>query len=219
MKLLALLASLFSLSSPASAYLIDFGSSERPVACADNLAGLDALVVCFAGIAVNQSYGDVTDVVDVTYTDLNDPTRSLVWWDTNYNNLFGVAIASGTNADSAARIDLVPASGLQVNLDSFRLGAYNQTTRGTNVAVLAIGNPTPLYVYSGVVGNGSVDSTLFDLGLSSASGITIAWSDSARDVGIDQISFTVTPVPEPVAVALGAAAVGALGALVRRRSA
>lgn len=219
MKVLTLFASLLFLSSSAHAYVIDFGSSGRPIACADNLAGLDTILECFAGIAVNQSYGDVTNVVNVTYTDLNDPTRSLVWWDTNYNNLYGVAYSSGTNADSAARIDLVPASGLQVNLASFRLGAYNKTTRDTNVLVLAIGNPTPLYGYSGGVGNGSVDSTLFDLDVSSASGITIAWSDSARDVGIDQISFTVTPVPEPGPAALAATAAGALGALARRRSA
>jgi len=43
--------------------------------------------VCGAGIALNQAYGDVTDVVDVTYTDVNIPTRSLLWWDTNFNNL------------------------------------------------------------------------------------------------------------------------------------
>ncbi len=219
MKFLALSASLLLLSSSAHAYVIDFGSSELPFACANNLAGNGAILICGAGIAVNQSYGDVPGVVDVTYTDLNDPNRSLVFWDTNYNNLYGVAIASGTNEDSAARIDIVPAAGLQVNLASFRLGAYNQTTRGTNVAVLAIGDPTPLYADSGGVGTGSVDSTLFDLDVSSASGITIAWSDSARDVGIDQISFTVTPAPEPSAAALAVAAVGALGALARRRSA
>ena len=219
MKVLTLFASLLFLSSSAHAYLIDFGSSELPFACANNLAGDGKILICGAGIAVNQSYGDVPGVVDVSYTDLNDPNRSLVFWDTNYNNLYGVAIASGTNADSAARIDLVPASGLQVNLASFRLGAYNKTTRDTNVLVLAIGNPTPLYGYSGGVGNGSVDSTLFDLDVSSASGITIAWSDSARDVGIDQISFTVTPVPEPGGAALVAVAVVALGALAHRRDA
>jgi MYXO-CTERM domain-containing protein len=218
-SLLALSASLLFLSSSAHAYLIDFGSSELPIACANNLAGEGKMLICAAGIAVNQSYGDVPGVVDVSYTDLNDPTRSLVFWDTNYNNLYGVAIASGTNVDSAARIDLVPASGLQVNLASFRLGAYNKTTRGTNVLVLAIGDSTPLYAYSGGVGNGSVDSTLFDLDVSSASGITIAWSDSARDVGIDQISFTVTPVPEPGSAALAAVAVVALIALARRRDA
>jgi hypothetical protein len=38
--------------------------------------------------------------------------------------------------------------------------------------------------------------------LAPASGIRIEWSDSAANVGIDQINFTVTPVPEPGAAAL-----------------
>ena len=175
--------------------------------------------VCGAGIALNQAYGDVTDVVDVTYTDVNIPTRSLLWWDTNFNNLYGVAYSSGSDVDSWARIDLEPASGLQVNLESFRLGAYNNQTRGTNVVVYAIGDTTPLYTYSGDVGNGSVSSPLFNLDLTSVSGIRIEWRDSATNVGIDQINFTVTPAPEPSAAALAAAAASALGALVRRRSA
>lgn len=217
MRLLALSASLFFANPSAHAYSIDFGSSGLPSACAAQSSGEGPFTVCGAGIAVNQAYGDVTDVVDVTYTDVRIPTRSLLWWDTNYNNLYGVAYSSGNDADSWARIDLEPASGLQVNLDSFRLGAYNNQTRATNVAVYAIGDPTPLYVYSGSVGNGSVSSTLFDLDLTSVSGIRIEWRDSAVNVGIDEISFTVTPAPEPSTAALAAAAASALGALVRRR--
>jgi hypothetical protein len=103
-----------------------------------------------------------------------------------------------------------------VTLDSFRLGAYSNQTRATNVVIYAIGEPSPLYVYAGTVGNGSIDSTLFDLDLTSASGIRIEWSNSAANVGIDQINFTVTPVPEPGAAALAGVAVSALGVLVRR---
>lgn len=219
MKSVALSALLVLLSLSAHAYSIDFGSAGFPSACAASSSGVGPFTVCGAGIALNQAYGDVTDVVDVTYTDLNIPTRSLLWWDTNFNNLYGVAYSSGNDGDSSARIDLVPASGRQVTLDSFRLGAYSNQTRPTSVAIYAIGEPSPLYVYAGTVGNGSIDSTLFDLDLTSASGIRIEWSDSAANVGIDQINFTVKRVPEPGAAALAAAAASALGVLVRRRSA
>ena len=219
MKSVALSASLVFLSLSAHAYSIDFGSAGLPSACAAASSGVGDFTVCGAGIALNQAYGDVTDVVDVTYTDVNIPTRSLLWWDTNFNNLYGVAYSSGSDGDSWARIDLEPGSGPQVTLDSLRLGAYSNQTRATNVVIYAIGEPTPLYTYAGNVGNGSIDSTLFDLDLTSASGIRIEWSDSAANVGIDQIHFTVTPVPEPGAAALAAAAASALGALARRRSA
>ena len=219
MKSVALSASLVFLSLSAHAYSIDFGSAGLPSACAAMSSGEGPFTVCGAGIALNQAYGDVPGVVNVTYTDVNIPTRSLLWWDTNFNNLYGVAYSSGNDGDSSARIDLEPGSGLQVTLDSFRLGAYSNQTRATNVVIYAIGEPSPLYVYAGTVGNGSIDSTLFDLDLTSASGIRIEWSDSAANVGIDQIHFTVTPVPEPGAAALAAAAASALGALARRRSA
>lgn len=216
MKCLALSASLFFLSLSAHAYSIDFGSAGFPSACAATSSGVGAFTVCGAGIALNQAYGDVPGVVNVTYTDVNIPTRSLLWWDTNFNNLYGVAYSSGNDGDSSARIDLEPGSGLRVNLASFRLGAYSNQSRATNVVIYAIGEPSPLYVYAGTVGNGSIDSTLFDLDLTSASGIRIEWSNSAANVGIDQINFTVTPVPEPSAAALAAAAASALGVLVRR---
>ena len=219
MKSVALSASLVFLSLSAHAYSIDFGSAGLPSACAAMSSGEGPFTVCGAGIALNQAYGDVPGVVNVTYTDVNIPTRSLLWWDTNYNNLYGVAYSSGSDGDSWARIDLEPASGLQLTLDSFRLGAYNNQTRATNVVIYAIGEPTPLYTYAGNVGNGSIDSTLFDLDLTSASGIRIEWSNSAANVGIDQINFTVKRVPEPGAAALAGAAASALGALARRRSA
>jgi hypothetical protein len=61
MKSLALSVSLVLLSLSAHAYSIDFGSAGFPSACG-------------AGIALNQAHGDVTDVVDVTYADVNIPT-------------------------------------------------------------------------------------------------------------------------------------------------
>ncbi len=215
--LLSLLSLLASVAGSASAITLDFGNGPNPPMICSATSGTGPYTNCGAGISINQTYGDVAGVVDVTYTNVLSPTNPLVWWPDSYNNLYGVLWAQGSDAASHARIDLVPAAGQQLTLQGFDLGAYSNTTRATNVAVYAIGSATALYTFAGNVGNSNVSATPFSFNLSSATGIRIEFFNSAFNVGIDNIRFDVAPIPEPGTLALMLAGMAALAARARRR--
>jgi hypothetical protein len=207
----------------ARATTLDFGNGPTPPSICNEVGndGTAPVTGCTAGRFVSQSYGDVAGVVDLSYVSprATSPT-SLKWWDTLYNNLYGVLYAGvGSDGNSLARIEIKAlAPDAVVTLAGFDLGAYAQTTLGTSVNVYAIGGGTPLYSYSGPVGNGSVSATGFSVDVGAVGGLWIEWGDSAFNVAIDNIQYSVSSVPEPAPAWLLLAG-GMLGfrALRRRR--
>lgn len=219
MKSTIALASLALVAGTSQAYVLDFGNGpDAPSICSSTSDGLGATVACTTSTYVLQSYGDVGSVVDVSYAAprVVSDSRSLHWWSTDYNDLYGVLWADGGDSNSQARITLAPVAGGVVTLTHFDLGAWVQTTRGTTVNVFEIGNATPLYTFSGNVGAGSAH-TSFDINVSSALGLQIEWQDSAYNVGIDNVTFTVGAIPEPSTYALMLAGLVACGAIAKRR--
>jgi hypothetical protein len=202
----------------AQALTLDFGNDPDPAVCSTTDDGLGAPTVCGNWAFLSQSYGDVAGVVDVTYSAPRQPGRSLEWWSTAYNNLWGVAFAPGSDADSQARIELLPTQpGDGVTLTGFDLGAYPNNTLNTTVNIFAVGGGPALFSYSGPVGNGAVSATHFAVNVSSATGLWIEWQDSAYNVGIDNIEYTVAAIPEPASYALFAFGLAAVCALRRAR--
>jgi hypothetical protein len=203
---------------------LDFGTGpSAPALCSSSLDGSGPLEACTLVNYISQSYGDVAGAVDVSYSN-NDPAvvnRSLRWWDTNYNTLFGVLWADGSDSSSYARIEikaLVPGS--SVSLTGLDLGAWANSTRSTELKVTAIGSAVPLFSYSGPVGDGSTAATHFAPNVSAVGGLWIEWQLSAYNVGIDNIEYSVNAVPEPAAalsLLAGLAGLAGLGALRRRR--
>jgi PEP-CTERM motif len=213
---------LLAATATAQANTLDFGNGPTsPAICTGtDGTGTGPITPCTNGSFVSQSYGDVAGVVDVAYSTprANSPT-GLRWWESNFNSLFGVLYAGqGNDFGSQAHIEIrALAPGASVFLSRFDLGAFNQTTRNTTVSVGLIGDTTPLWSFTGGVGNGAVAATTFGLGLFAAGGLWIDWADSAFNVGIDNVEFNVVsaPVPEPASAMLLIG--GMLGLMVRRR--
>lgn len=211
---------LLAAASGAQAYTLDFGNADfPPELCTVSSDGTGALVLCGNYGHFSQTYGDVAGVVDVSYSEPRSKAPStLRWWASDYNTLYGVLWADGTDADSQARIELLALEpGTSVTLTGFDLGAYANTTRGTTVNVYAIGGGAPLYSYTGDVGAAGNLPTHFSLNVSAPGGLWIEWQDSAFNVGIDNVEFSVGAVPEPGTWALMAGGLLALGRLARRR--
>jgi hypothetical protein len=209
------------LAGSAQAATLDFGTGpSAPSLCSNSLDGSAPLAGCTVVNYISQSYGDVAGAVDVSYSN-NDPAvvnRSLRWWDTNYNNLYGVLWADGGDNQSFARIEikaLVP--GDTVSLTGLDLGAWSNNTLGTTLRIYAIGGGPALFSYAGLVGNGSTAATHFAPNVAAVGGLWIEWQLSAYNVGIDNIDYSVGAVPEPATALSLLAGLAGLGALRRRR--
>jgi hypothetical protein len=209
-----------SLMGSAQAAVLDFSNGpDAPLICSDTGDGLGALTVCSNYAYLSQSYGDVPGVADISYSAPRLTGLSLRWWAADYNTLYGVAWADGGDGDSRARIEIAAMHpGDTVTLSRFDLGAYPASTLATTVNIYAIGGGAPLYSFSGNVGNGVISATPFAVNVSAVGGLWIEWQDSAFNVGIDNIEYSVGAVPEPAAGALMAAGLlGLAGRAARRR--
>lgn len=200
----------------AQALTLDFGNAPTPAICSASSDGSGALALCLNGTHINQAYGDVAGVVDVSYSQPSNSGESLRWWDTSYNDLYGVLWADGSDGDSRARIELKPLNGGAVALTSFDFGAFPNNTLGTVIDVYAIGGATPLFHYDSTVGAPPTHSSP-PVNVSSPDGLWIEWKNSAFNVGIDNIVFSVQAVPEPTTWALMLGGLGLLAAAGRRR--
>lgn len=220
MKTQILAAALALTAAAAHADILDFGNGPGvPSICSAASDGTGALVACADYARLNQSYGDIAGVLDVQYSQpLASTPASLNWWSGSYNGLYGVLWADGGDGPASyARIDLVPLSGAAgVTLTSLDLGAYPSTTRNTDLKVFDLATNNLLYSYAGPVGS-STTATSFSVGVSAAAGLRIEWRNTAYNVGIDNIVFQVSAVPEPASASLALAGLALLGATVARR--
>lgn len=146
----------------------------------------------------------------------NDTLR---WWDTNYNDLQGVAWANGNDSTggSYGRIEIKSLNGGAVTLNSMDFGAYFDTSKNSNIKVTAIGGGLSLFSYSAAIGSGATTHNSFAPSVTAANGLWIDWYDTAYNVGIDNVNFTIAAVPEPETYAMMLAGLGLLGFMARRR--
>jgi len=209
---LALVGALFAVLPSAHALEIDFGETGAPEICAAGADGLGDMVACANFSFINQDYGDIDGVLDVAYW-APERSESLQWWATDFNNLYGIARAGGSPAASTANITLSsldPAQG--IFLETFKLGAYPNAIKGSHIQIFDLADNSLRFVDDSVAAGGQQIS----FNLWSSKGFLIEWYDSANDVGIDNIVFSVTAVPEPETYAMMLAGLGLVGAFARR---
>lgn len=166
------------------------------------------------GVRLSQNYGD-GPTWDVTYRDLTTPSFSLLGWTTGYQGTRDVLYSGVTDAGSHGRITIAPYAGYQVTLNSFDLTPYLTGAPRTFSSQWAV------YSVGGGASFASVGPlatlTTYSPALSSTTGVIIEWKASAYYVGIDNIRFSVTAVPEPETYALLLAGLGVVGAIARRK--
>ena len=172
---------------------------------------------------IDQSYGDTAFVDVQTRYDSSgaaSAANALQFWDNNYNELTNVVF--GTAGSNGASVFFAPVAGYEVTLNSFNIGAYPNRDGAPSQYTIFDGLGAILYSSGEIaVGSGNL-SNFYNVGLTSANGIGLLWGPEAFNVGIDNVSFTVSAigggaVPEPTTWAMLILGLGIVGGTLRRR--
>ena len=195
----ALLATALALPFAASAVVLDFNDSA----------------------SFTQDYGDIPGLLDISHGyESGGATNPLSWWAGGYDELVGVAWGAQPAPGTVARLTLAaldPSRPLE--LRSFQLGSWEGTGDGRieTVTVTRIGEASPAFTFTGVIGAGNLANT-FALGITSASGVVIAWTNPWW-TAIDNVDVHLAgAVPEPgAALLMGPGLLAFAGVAWRRR--
>jgi len=155
--------------------------------------------------------GDTSNIgIDYWTNDTADNPydHELKFWTTGYGDLTNVAYMSVTGGYGHLEFD--PDPGYSVTINSFDFGDWLEDESGSLNIVDA--NKNVLWSYPGFVAPHAGHAS-FSPDITSSGPIAIEWSAS-WNMGIDNVSFSETPAPEPASMA--ALALGAL-ALIRSR--
>jgi hypothetical protein len=151
------------------------------------------------GNVIPQSYGDVPGVVDINYRSVqsigsnSEVVPDLYYWGTQYSDLTDVAYG-GTGF--TGEVAILPATGYEVKLLSFVLGAWPNADRESQAAIYNGTLSSQLETYGAFTVSG-VTASSFAPNLLSSNGLRIQWGPDSFNVGIDNISYEVTPIEAP----------------------
>lgn len=175
---------------------------------------------CGNGSLIAQSHGDVAGTVDVSHASYNVSNGSLYanalsYWSGGYSDLTGVAWSGGGGGTQYAEITFTPGAGQLVTLQGFDFGDYANRNDGSSVSIRDA--VTQAVLWNGGSFDPGLTATSFNLNVSSANGLILRWGPDVYNVGIDNIRFAVTAVPEPEGIALAAAGLLVAGLAARRQ--
>ena len=186
---------------PAQADVLNFDGDI----CAVNADGSGGMVVCADFRAINQSYGD-SAMVDVVYSYQTTNPISMQFWSNDYSGMQRVAFGG---LDPS--ISLLATSGNVVSLNSFDVGAWPNADRSTQVTVIDLADNSTVLTTGPITVLGSTPTSYAFSSQSSAVGFKISFGPDGYNVGIDNLNFSTSPIPEPATGALLLVGLAALG--------
>lgn len=207
-------ASVIGAANGAQAAVLDFNTGSCASTCGD-------------GTQIDQGFGDIAGVLDVSYRSLSGAGASsvdyefLYYWQGNYGDLQGVAWGGQNDAVGVAEITFsLLQSGQSISLDSLFTAGWPNVDRSTDFRVYDLG-------YNLVYSSGSVTAPgqghlTISPNITVNDGLRLQWGPSGYNAGVDQVNFTIGGavtggVPEPSAWALLILGFGLMGAAMRRR--
>jgi hypothetical protein len=200
---------LLAATTAANAAVLDFSGDV----CSNSNTGIGDFVACGNGGSINQAYGDAA-AIDFNFSGNAGGTSSMLFWATAYSKL--ERIAYGNSSSSAPVITITALAGNFVSLGSFQLGAWPDTDRQTQLTVTELGTGNVLLSTGPFNLPGSAPST-FNINKTSSKGFQISFGPDGFNVGIDNIVYSTSPIPEPGTWALMALGLAGVGSMVRRR--
>lgn len=212
MKRSAIALALFSSVVCSHAAVLDFSGDI----CAAAATGVGAFVPCSPiGGLINQAYGD-TALIDFKFQFGTLPEFadiSMSHYGAGYFPLPHVAYGSSLGP----QITMTALAGSQIALTGFDLGSFGGF-QDTIVQVFDLAGGPALVNTGTITIPASIGRTIAVNAVSSV-GFRIRFGPDGFNVGISNIGYSVSPVPEPGTWAMWAAGLAALGCVVRPRSA
>ena len=195
----------------AATYTLDFSG---------NICGASGDQACGNNSIIGPSYGSLDGTLDVSYKSIVASTNqvaldALYYWEASYSDLTGVAWAGNSAGSHYVEITFAPLAGQNVTLLGFDFGDYANRNTGSSVAILDASTREVLWNGGGFDPGPTASS--FSLNVSSANGLILQWGADVYNVGIDNIRYSVTAVPEPESLALAAAGLLVAGLAARRQ--
>lgn len=214
----ALAATLTALSMPAMAIdtTLDFSG---------NICGAGGTAACSLAEQIGQSYGDIADLLDVSYRSFDYSGTSQLPYLNYYSAAAGGLSRVAWGGYAYTEFTFTALGGSTVSLNAFDIGVLLDNGTGSSASVIDLNTGNTLW--TSVPFEPQYVGMSFSPNVSSDSGLILRWGPTDTLVGFDNIKLTVLPaeppalllsaVPEPETYALMLAGLGLVGFMARGR--
>jgi hypothetical protein len=194
---------LSGLSASAASYIIDFNTLGQ----ADDTA-------------ISNSFGDVAGIADISYADAFFFSTGYADQATGGSGPGAAAYVFNNGNPGVMTITIAPLAGAaSMTLNSMGVGQYVTPPPNSSYQVASLNVFDGASNFLGSTSGLPSPSFTYAPNFTSTTGFVIKFGPDGEYNGINNIRYTVTPVPEPGTYALLLAGLGAVGLVARRRRA